>query len=709
MTTRPLYLFFFVDALTGKTFYLKPDGTIGLSDTPVQLKNSPAKWQEIAIAWDRDLEKIGIVRNFTTNLDFPFDGRAILKQLFDDGFHERQVYFVVKKYKFRRSSPSTFSDRYEHYFVGECDLSSIRMKDDGKATVSIKESSIHKKLAARENTDYEFKMYQSQTGEVVQDQYIIVKFDGVEIQENLHYTLTDVGDITMTSYTLPLGFVSREGAGLGIKTSSQFAEQITSNPGYYQNPLNQNYLFKTAKQQTVNLKARLKWKCNGNPIGGAIRIDLFTNFSAPSFLANIYPLTTMVNGQTYDVTINTNVVIAAGATVFLRVGQTAPSGDPSLFKIQWLDDGFADFGFVTRIDPREIRCYLPDVLMGYMSEKIFGNLTTIQSQALLYNRWIALASGESIRGIEKPKMKTNFGNFYKSMNGLLCLGQSIEMYNGSPRVFIKNRADYFDASAPIYLGEAKEVEGFFAADLIPNSLAFGYPTKDYEDVNGRYEWNNTTKFDTDVISQVRELNATIPYRGDSYGVMREIMEFEGATTTNSEGDNDVFVLSINPIPDSDGKYTLAREVYDSITGIPFPATAFNIKNMTPMRLVDKWTPYLNSVLWGIRGSLIRFATTNKNSELRTQKGLQVFDENADFYLNQPGQNQLFKPYYLEGKCRMPDNLFELLEANPNRCFSFKWKNTIFKGFLVRTGFEPSTREEQSFKLLSTIDNDISKL
>lgn len=57
-----------------------------------------------------------------------------------------------------------------------------------------------------------------------------------------------------------------------------------------------------------------------------------------------------------------------------------------------------------------------------------------------------------------------------------------------------------------------------------------------------------------------------------------------------------------------------------------------------------------------------------------------------------------------------DNLVELLEANPNRCFSFIHPNgNLFKGHNIKIGIAPNSEQEQAFLLLATGDTDLTKL
>jgi hypothetical protein len=87
----------------------------------------------------------------------------------------------------------------------------------------------------------------------------------------------------------------------------------------------------------------------------------------------------------------------------------------------------------------------------------------------------------------------------------------------------------------------------------------------------------------------------------------------------------------------------------------------------------------------------------------------VVDEDIDVPINSLGPG-FAKPYIFEFFPEGSIDLVELLEENPNRCFSFETpEGHILKGYNLKIGIQPDSKEAQAFQLLSTYDNDLTKL
>jgi hypothetical protein len=155
-------------------------------------------------------------------------------------------------------------------------------------------------------------------------------------------------------------------------------------------------------------------------------------------------------------------------------------------------------------------------------------------------------------------------------------------------------------------------------------------------------------------------------------------------------------------------YALARETYDTITGVLSPDTIFNVKDMTIKRLIEHHKAWLAGMFYGFAGKQLPFSVTDKNAKLYTSKAGVVYDEKANINIADLGA-PLFIPIYMEIEVKVPVNLPALLKNNPAKCFSFTWGGKTYKGFLFKAGISISDNAQQVFKLLSTPDNDLSTL
>lgn len=154
-------------------------------------------------------------------------------------------------------------------------------------------------------------------------------------------------------------------------------------------------------------------------------------------------------------------------------------------------------------------------------------------------------------------------------------------------------------------------------------------------------------------------------------------------------------------------YSLRREAYDSVEGVPSPETIFNIF-FSPKRCLLRHGYWIRSMFWSFESSKLVFQTTEKNPLLKTVQAGVTIEEDADINISSLDAG-IFIPKYFDGGTQVPAALVELLEENPNRCFRFVWEGDTYLGFNTKIAIAPNTMQEQKFKLLSTASNDLSKL
>src|SRR5687768_12774755 len=116
--------------------YTLVDGEVVIADGDVPLTFTPDGWQDIAIAWERDMKTVGLVRTFSVPLGFVLDAATILRHLFYGDSIERKVYLLIKRLNTVVDIPGkTFQHQYNNYYRGELDLSTLT-DSEHKVTVS---------------------------------------------------------------------------------------------------------------------------------------------------------------------------------------------------------------------------------------------------------------------------------------------------------------------------------------------------------------------------------------------------------------------------------------------------------------------------------------------------------------------------------------------------------------------------------------------
>lgn len=675
------WLYFLLDSL-GRTAQVE-NGLVVFKSNYKPLVNTPDGWQDISIGWERNLTKFGVNRNFSLPLGFVLDGKQILDYVALNKNFDEKIFLLIQK-QFMHIEATKYYYYYDKFYRGELDLTTVQ-GEENKSTINIMEGNLSKQLKAYEGQNYEFAVDE-----------IDVRMDGITLKKTAAYgvleiQLTGAGLIT---HFVPIGFLNQEGTSTGILFSSQsFGE---STPRIIRNETGDDIAFRLYG----SVPFRIEYAAD------KYRLEI-RKVSATNTITTIFSqeISTALN-QTYSIPFDINVILANDEQLYFHgfdLADVSPGNLPNLKMTYFEADINIELDF--RFKTTTVKALKPFTLYKRLIGKITGDEANALSTLLEAHPNLVVTSGDAIRGLAAAVIKTNLNDFFTSYNVALNAGLGVE----NNKIVFESKDHFFDESNPIHLGRVKNFKWRRATELLVNAVKVGWPNQTYDDVNGRQEFNTTQERSSVVerISKVLELISV--YRADSFGIELTRINLEGKTTTDSSSDNDVFILNVDlSSQNEDGSYNLKRETYDSITGVLSPSTLFNIEELTPARLLEKHRNWINSVFYGFEGTKLIYQTSDKNRELRTVKGSTVYDEDADFTIND--SPRLLKPMIFEFEPETLNNLVELMEENPNRCFSFEHPNgNIYKGFNLKVGIAPNTLEEQAFQLISAPSNDLKTL
>lgn len=675
------WLYFFVDSL-GRTAQ-KENGLIVFKSNYKPLRYTPDGWQDINIGWERNLSKFGINRNFSLPLGFVLDGKDILDYIALNKNFDEKLFLLIQKQALEIDG-SNYYFFYDKFYRGELDLATVQ-GEENKTTVNIMEGSLSKQL----------KAYEAQNYEIPVDE-IDVRMDGITLKKTAAYGVLE-GQLTgagLITHFIPIGFFNQEGTSAGILfTSQEFGQP---NPRIIRNETGDSITF----QLVGSVKFKIEYAADEYRL--EIRKVHANNSHTVIFTQT---LSTALN-QEYTIPFDLIVSLDNEEQVYFHgfdLADVSPGNLPNL-KMTYLATDIninIDFEF----KDTNIKAVKPFTLFKRLIGKITGSELNALSALLEAHPNLVVTSGDAIRGLTGAVIKTNLNNFFTSFNVALNGGLGIE----NSKIVFESKDHFFDESDPIPLGKVRNFKWRWATELLANSLKIGWPNQTYDDVNGRQEFNTTQERSSVVQRISKTLELVSVYRADPFGIELTRINLEGKTTTDSSSDNDVFILNVDlSAPNDDGSYNLKRETYDSITGLLSPSTVFNIEELTPARLLEKHRNWINSIFYGFEGTKLTYQTSDKNRELRTVKGSTVYDEDADFTITDTPR--LLKPMLFEFEPETLTNLVELMEENPNRCFSFEHENgNIYKGYNLKIGIAPNTLEEQAFQLISTASNDLKTL
>lgn len=680
---------------------LKVDnGVVTSSSTPTPIQ-TPDKWQEMIIAWERNMSRHGIVRNYSFPLAFVNDAAKIIQNSYLRIGIEREIYLLIQMLVVTVTA-LTYRMRYEYLYKGELDFSTYN-QGDISTTINIMEGGLSKKLKANEANTYKIPFDENS---------IWVKMDGIIVEERANFvTVGEVdSDIYLDTHALPIAYIGREGERPGTAYFPQSVESVTPNTTAY-GGVSTNYSLINSSGVAIvyRIRGKVIFKLEVNEANNAYRWFVLKSDGTLIDIYNSFTGTGIVEGGTYEIDIDTTLTLNDGEKAFfigrffgLGSGQTLVN----FYDTSKLYITSASVPKTTYI--RAGKCInVFKKLVGHNTGDPLNALSTL----LELNPGTCLASAESIRGLEDAVIKTSYNNFTEAMNVRFGTGDGIE----GGKVNLELKEHFYDASNPIDIGEMKDLKVTPATDLICNSIKIGYNKPDVEDINGRYDPNSSSEYTSPITRVVRTLTLISPYVTSPYEIERIRYNLEGQTTTDDKRDGKVCLLEVDldspEVVDGYGVvYPLKREIYDSIEGIPeiSQSTIFNLYGLTPARLMKTHSNWLASIYYQFGAEKLKISTTERNSLLKTVRGSEVFDEDADINISSLGV-ALFKPIYFSGTTEVLPGVIELLEENTNRCFRFSHEGNLYKGFLIKCAISPATDKEQAIKLLCTADTITTNL
>lgn len=699
----PIFLFYLVNE-KGESYYIDNNGNLRLSGLPSPVEYSPDGWEDLSIGWERNLYKFGLIRNFSVSLGFYGDGGLILEKLYNRTNVDEKVWLLVQRLELE-VTVDDFALTHKFYYKGEIDLSTYR-KIRRKVLVNIMEGGRSKDIKANEGTTFNIPV--SDDPEAIR-----VKMDGVELQENARFAV--VGPVTNTLVTLlhtaPIAFLNKEGTSFGVAFFSQDVESIGVLNTYVAGSDNHFLMNESGSPIDFNLSGPIVFTCTKNDIAATIRFELVkASDGIPLVIWNLQDQgVPMTVGNTFTANIDQDITLNNTDKLFLmaRFFGLFPGGAVEV-AVEYLDTSRLALSFNSRYKTTYIKALKAKTAFKRLVGKVSGSEDYAVS-TLLDGSTLCHTSGDAMRGIAGSYIKTTFRQFTDDMIVRKCAGLGVEGQN----IVLEARPYWLNDDVIVDLGEVKDLEVSPATDIMFNALKMGYNDQNIEDINGRLAFNMLYQFSTPVKRIAKSLELLCPYPTDPFYIEVIRINFDGKVTTDSSTDNDTIVLNVdldNPQTDAEGTYyNLKRAAYTSVEGVPNPDSLFNIEELTPARILNNWIDYLRGCLDGFEGGILQFESASKNENFATFGGPGGdFVEKASKRIGLVGT-----PYFTNDKltftARGPVSLIKTLASTPRACFRFTYNGNIFKGYLLKGSIKSKTGQEQSFALLSHIDNDLTVL
>lgn len=715
-----------------KPLYVNSNGIISEGDEnlfkpngqPAHLEYSPISWQDSLLKYARNIKYWGLQRTFTPGLEFPGDGFLILRKIMWTLGYEGKAYLGVLKLN-RLDLPY----KYEGWYFAELDFSKYK---ESKTTVKIEaiDGGIATLFKAFETNIYEIDIDED-------PEAVYVEMDGIRLEMKQDYSYLDTkwgGDeFYQSAFTIPVARKNPDGLAPYVVLQDSFIDAATVLGGDFYDYLatSDNWFAKVKEEAPNNIELHISgrvdvtqhkknsnegqihvriWRIKKDDTGDTIQ-PIENTYYLPIF--NGYILGTDPKYQRFidgvkmnEITFDFTIDVEPGEKLFYTL-EYYPyyQSKRSLYSFDNTSELVVNYS--TRYATTYVKGLRPYRMFEKLVEKIIDGAVLFPTDNGLYYKsdWlrlmkdIVLVSGDSLRGLEGSKGQSSIEQFFKSMN---FFGASLGTEKG--KLFIEKLKYVFSDDVIIDLGEVEGATLDIAQDLLFNKIKTGGPFIEYNDVNGKYEVNQEQRWGTKNVRNNSELDLTTPYRRDSYGAEYTRINLEGKTTTDDEADNTIWMIkvgtSIYDHPNGFAYQKISRPAYSLYTGAP--ETMFNTE-LTPKKAILNLGNYIHSILDKQEDRYIELNSADKNVDLVTELVERLAQKESISISNL--SSQLFLPYYINFTTKLPLNVLTIMSETPYGKIKFSVNGRIYYGYMMDGGVKPAMNDKQTWKLLSTVDNN----
>jgi hypothetical protein len=268
-----------------------------------------------------------------------------------------------------------------------------------------------------------------------------------------------------------------------------------------------------------------------------------------------------------------------------------------------------------------------------------------------------LMTGKMLRGfpLEDAQFVTSMKEMFEAFDCIYCLAGTIENIGGKERLRIEPYKDLLNNEVVMKLGEMlAEVERKANDKMIFSEIAIGYKDREYEEVNGLFDFNGESNFITPLQLEGTKLDIVCKWiTGDIAIELTRRKQYVDNPTIDWRLDKEIFIVDCNILREyQNGAFVdigfhlvpITNEGFDNITGIYEPLKAYNL-NLSPKRNLLRWGWFISACLYAKSDAKIKFVKGPNNPNLITQKtGETEIVEAADILVS-----DLDRPLFLPDK------------------------------------------------------------
>lgn len=499
--------------------WVKPDGQ------PAHLTYSPDGWKDTLVKYARNIKYWGVFRDMTVPMKFVKDGGTILKDRMWNFGVECICYLGIVKLD-RTQLPYT----YKSWLLTEINFVKFKQTKTGVQAEAL-EGGLSKYLKAYENTVYTIPIDED-------EEHVSVKMDGMDLIQTSNFTIPAVQS-PATGGFLPVIHIDNDGQAPNLVVVSQ--EQSSIDQFFVQNDSADTSVTIHKFSGTVKFKPNSRAddviiylsKRNGSTITD-IQVDTFNNVSEN---------TTYEVSYDYSTDGSNAIVLAPGDVLLLQTRIIPKAGDQLSPAFITYEETEITLSFKSKFRTTYVSALWPlrlvEKILEKMTEAEPGRYTVKSSFLTSLTHQYAMASGDSIRGIENATLKTSLTEFFKSFSARFCIGLGIE----GDQLVIEEFPSLFKNTVIYDVGEVKDAECTVADELLFNGIKAGYNKQEYKEVNGKLEFNQGQSYSLPITRITKDLDLVSVYRADPFGI-EGLRAFASKKTTDSDSDNDTFFLHV---------------------------------------------------------------------------------------------------------------------------------------------------------------------
>jgi hypothetical protein len=605
------YFLHFIANSSGLCGYLDNNGNVQwgnvTSGIDYSLPQSPDGWADIVLSFGRSAHYWGLTRTFTVPLKFVGDGATIVRSaLYTGRGIESPLTLVVLKW-------DDVTGIFRLYYSGLLDLSQASDLVEEGVTVNIMEGGAAQYIKSYENTQVEIPC----NGSIPCNLKILD--DGIEFTDTFLYQILNTQSPYAGDQPVPMAFVSNSGDNIGVTHS----DQQLDNPyaGYYQKST--NFCFTSVAPITgMKITGQITVLSDFRVDNTSFYIHTATSLSQPVGLGgNVSNAVGLVlpalNNNDWEpaesqLTINGQVTFAFSAEINLAANEnlfffffnnfaanpvTIVGGQIQLtFNSRYISSRI--WGMTAYDLGQQIVQALNALSSNFLQTFNLGfNSTFLQSKL----NWV-VTSGDAIRAstdpeyyqyfnqatvnpdnptnqfyeqfsFQGPGIKTSLADLFDAINPIGCCALGNQLLAGMPEsIFLEAKSYVLDSSViTMSLNKISNFRVSVALEYYFNWLEIGYPTQQYDEKAGKYEYNCLFSWQAPIKTIVQKLSLVSKYRTDSYGIEYTRWNTQGGkSTTFNNSDNSVFLMNVDL---NDWVYDFYSATF--ISGVPDPTSPTN--------------------------------------------------------------------------------------------------------------------------------------